>query len=135
MTEKKQCSKCKIFRPLHQIEEQNKNCNICLEQRRRYRQKHKEEIKPKAKEYRENHKEEINNKQNVKSECPICQCFVRAYAMSRHEQSLKHQFNLNRASYKREPQDPSEKEIERERKQQTMDYINNTFPSYQELEA
>ena len=95
MSETKQCSKCKVFRPLHQIEGNNKNCNICLEQRRRYREKHREEIKPKAKEYYQNNKKELNEKQNEKYECPVCKCFVREYAMRRNEQSIKHQQNLN----------------------------------------
>ena len=94
MTETKQCSKCKIFRLPHQIEEHNKNCNICLDQRKRYREKHKEEIKSKAKEYREKHKEEINIKQNLKIECPLCKCMIRKYALDRHQQSQKHQLKL-----------------------------------------
>ena len=95
MNETKQCSKCKVFWSPKQIEEGNNTCNICLEQKRRYRLKHKEEIKVKAKEYYEEHKEKLNEKQRVKAECPVCKCMVRAYAMRRHEQSVKHQMNLN----------------------------------------
>ena len=71
MTETKQCSKCKVFRQLNQIEENNKNCNVCLEQRRRYRQRHKEEINIQSKAYREKNREELNMKQNEKAECSI----------------------------------------------------------------
>lgn len=109
MTESRQCSKCKIFRPTHQIEDNNKNCNICLEQRRRYRQKHKEEIKNQSKEYREKNKEELNAKQNVKAECPICKCMVRSYAMKRHEQSIKHQAKLQIINQKQKQNEKMQK--------------------------
>ena len=96
MTETKQCSKCKVFRQLNQIEESNKNCNVCLEQRRRYRQRQKEEINIRSKAYREKNREELNMKQNEKAECPICKCMIRRHAMNRHQQSNKHQHNLNK---------------------------------------
>ena len=95
MNETKQCSKCKVFRPLNETEEDNKTCHICLEQKRRYRLKHKEDIRVKAKQYYENNKEELNDKQKLKAECPVCKCMVRSDAMKRHEQSIKHQMNMS----------------------------------------
>ena len=59
-----------------------------------YREQHKEAVKQYAKEYYERKKEELNEKQNVKTECPLCKCMVRKYTMSRHEQSIKHQIKL-----------------------------------------
>ena len=69
-------------------------CNVCLEQKQRYREKHKEELSIEFKEYYQNNKEEIKTKNNEKTECPICKCMVRKHSMSRHEQSMKHQLNL-----------------------------------------
>ena len=40
-------------------------------------------------------KEELNEKQNVKIECSVCKCMIRTYTVKRHEQSMKHQQNLN----------------------------------------
>ena len=90
MNETKQYSKYKVFRPLNEIEEDNKTCNIYLEQRRTYRLKYKEEIRVKAKQYYETNKEEFNDKQKLKAECPVYKCMVRSYIMKRHGQSIKH---------------------------------------------
>ena len=54
-----------------------------------------EENKVKAQEYREKNREEIHIKQNEKAECPMCKCMIRKQAMNRHEQSIKHQMNIN----------------------------------------
>ena len=94
MTDKKQCSKCKVFQPLNYYRDECRQCNICLESKRRYREQHKEAVKQYAKEYYERKKEELNRKQHVKTECPLCKCLVRKYTMSRHEQSIKHQIKL-----------------------------------------
>ena len=135
MTETKQWSKCKIFRPLDQIKENNKNCNICLEQRRRYRQNHKEEITTQSKEYREKNKEELKTKHNEKAECPVCKCMVRSYAMNRHEQSLKHQNNL-----KNTQKQTKNEEIQKQTKieniraplshEEIIDNLNDVFPFF-----
>ena len=95
MTEKKQCSKCKVFQPLNYYRDECKQCNICLESKRRYRERHKEATKLYAKECYEKNKEELNKRQNVKTECSVCKCLIRTYAMKRHEQSMKHQHNRN----------------------------------------
>ena len=43
----KPCSKCKVFRPLNQIEQNKKTCNACLEQKRRCDQNRKKRESPK----------------------------------------------------------------------------------------
>ena len=95
MTDKKQCSKCKVFQPLNYYRDECKQCNICLESKRRYRERHKGATRLYAKEYYEKNKEELNEKQHVKTERSVCKCLIRTYAMKRHEQSMKHQHNLN----------------------------------------
>ena len=57
MTDKKQCSKCKVFQLLEKFNEGRKQCNVCLESKRRYREAHKEQIQEKAKVYYEQNKE------------------------------------------------------------------------------
>lgn len=88
--ETKQCSKCKVNQPLHRYTEGRKQCNLCIEQKQRYREKFKEEISIKQKEYYEQNKKKINEK----VECPICKCLVAKYKLFRHGQSQKHQRKL-----------------------------------------
>lgn len=93
MTETKQCSKCKIIRTIDYFKEERKQCNVCLESKKRYRETYKQEISIKYKEYYDNNREKINEK--AAAECPICKCYVKSSAMKRHEQSIKHQMNIN----------------------------------------
>ena len=95
MTDKKQCSKCKVFQSLNYYRDESKQCKICLEAEQRYREKHRDKLRQYAKEYYEKKKEEVNEKQDVKTVCSGCKCLIRTYAMKRHEQSMKHQQNLN----------------------------------------
>ena len=94
MTDKKQCSKCKVFQPLD-YKNECKQCNKCLENKRRYREQHKETLKQYAQHYYERTKEELSDKKKETLECPICKCEVRKYTMKRHEESIKHQMNIN----------------------------------------
>ena len=94
MTDKKQCSKFKVVQPLNYYRDECKQCNICLESKRRYREQHKEALKQYAKEYYERKKEELNEKQNVKTECSVCKCVIRTYAMKGHETSTTSQWTL-----------------------------------------
>lgn len=71
-----------------------KQCVLCLESKRRYRKKYRERENEKSKEYYKQNQEERNKKHNLKSECPLCKCMVRKYAMNRHEESQKHQLKL-----------------------------------------
>ena len=45
MTDKKQCSKCKVFQPLNYYRDECKQCKICLEAKQRYREKKQRQIK------------------------------------------------------------------------------------------
>ena len=128
MTDKKQCSKCKVLRIVDDFKEGRKQCNVCLENKRRYREHHKEELKVKAQEYREKNREEINTKRNEKTECLICKCMIRKYTMNRHEQSEKHQTNLQNTQ--QEKTNTENKELTH---QQVIDNLNDTFPSFEIL--
>ena len=59
MTDKKQCSKCKVFQLLQKFNEGRTQCNVCLENKRRYREAHKEQLQQKSKNYYENNKEKL----------------------------------------------------------------------------
>ena len=102
MTEEmKQCSKCKMKRTLDNFENENKNCNICLEARRRYRQKHNDKISQYNKEYYKEHKTELLIKSKEKREeeyvdCFYCNDIVNKYDIGRHVKSLKHISNMER---------------------------------------
>ena len=39
--------------------------------------------------------EGLSNKKKEPLACPICKCEVRTYTMKRHEESIKHQMNIN----------------------------------------
>lgn len=99
MSDKKQCPKCKVLQPLERYTEGRIQCNICLEQKQRYREKHREELREKAKTYYYGYKErrrEINkeyNKQMV--ECSVCKMSLLKCNMNRHEQTGTHLHNLN----------------------------------------
>ena len=51
MTDKKLCSKCKVFQLLEMFKEERKQCNIRLESKKGYRERNKETLSQKAKEY------------------------------------------------------------------------------------
>jgi hypothetical protein len=52
-----------------------------------------QKIIPKDEEYYSIHEEELNAMQNVQASFPVFKCMVRSNAMSRHQQSMKHQLN------------------------------------------
>lgn len=55
--EKKQCTKCKVFRLTNQFKEGRTQCNICLASKQEYRENHREKLREKAREYYENNKD------------------------------------------------------------------------------
>ena len=71
-----------------------------LQQKKEYRERCRERIKEQRKEYYQEHREERleNNKQYQKQtiQCPVCNCQVRKYKFSIHEQTKKHMNNLNK---------------------------------------
>ena len=139
-SEYKTCSKCKKEKCINEFQPEYKNCIVCIEYRRRYRENNPEKIKQQTrthyennkerilndrKEYREqnpektkeqkkqykdnnpekikaskklyyeNHKEELLMKQKQKIRCQVCDCEINKYLKNKHEQTKKHQQNLN----------------------------------------
>lgn len=98
MTEnfQKQCTKCKVLRGFNDFKDGRLQCNVCLDAKKRYREKHREEIKHKRQEYYQSNKEQFSQyyKNIPKVECPLCTCLVGMYAMKQHEQTIKHQLRL-----------------------------------------
>ena len=71
----------------------------------------------------EQNKEQIQEKKtqynSLKIECPVCNFLVGKYTIKRHEESQKHQLKLKGQEQTKQHQ-------------QTIDYLNVNFPSYQE---
>ena len=97
MNNEKQCSKCKVWKYANDFREGRLQCNVCLDGKKRYREKHHEEIKQYKHEYYENNKEQIseynmNYHKNIpKIECSVCKCLVGKHAVKQHEQTIVHQ--------------------------------------------
>ena len=91
---KRQCSKCKVFRSNEYFEEYRKLCNICIDAKQRYRQKHKPELSQKYKEYYNENKDDVLIKAKDKREritfCSICNRDIKQYDIKRHINSKNH---------------------------------------------
>ena len=86
------CSKCKQYRDLDWFKPGRTQCNQCLEAKKRYREKHKEQLSNYFKAYYQEHKEEIKAKiKNLYTDCFYCKCPVHEYRMKQHINSNKHQ--------------------------------------------
>ena len=104
METKKQCSKRKVLQPLDKYRDGRTQCDVCLEQKRRYRENYRDELKQRAKAYYEKDREELCEKQtihqNQKVECPLCKRLVGKYRMKQHEQTFKHQMKISPSTTK-----------------------------------
>ena len=132
MTDKKQCSKCKVFQLLEKFNEGRKQCNVCLENKLRYREAHKEQIQQKAKEYYEQNKEhkqayrkEYNQR---KIECQYCRCMVSPQHKAKHERTNKHINNV------KNPKPPKREETPKENKQTTQKQIREYIETSSDFE-
>lgn len=67
------------------------NKEYIAQYKKQYREKNEQAIKQHEKEYRERNKENINKK----IQCNVCNCFVVKRNFKEHEQTSKHQKNLN----------------------------------------
>ena len=131
----KKCSKCRQLKLMEEFDEGKARCKNCSEYKQQYRENHREELRLKAKEMYEQNKKQIQNKHKERVEHPICKIEVGRNTMKRHERSKRHQdimTNTKETKQEREPKN-IEKEKEQVRRQQVIDDINHTFPSYQEL--
>ena len=76
MTDKKQCSKCKVFQPLNYYRDECRQCRLCLEAKQGYREKNRDKLRQYAIQYHQRKKEqtteEKKNTNELKTECPVC---------------------------------------------------------------
>ena len=90
MTDKKQCSKCKVFQPLNYYRDECKQCKNCLEAKQRYREKNRDKLRQYAIQYHQRRKEQTTEEKKdtneLKTECPVCGSII--------NKSIKHQTKL-----------------------------------------
>ena len=95
---KKQCSKCKRYRTNDYFEDWRKLCNVCIDAKRRYREKHKEPLSRKYKVYYEEQRDDLLSKAKERREimefCFVCNRDIKQYDISRHSKSKKHINNM-----------------------------------------
>ena len=84
MTDKKQCSKCKVFQPLNYFKNECKQSKLCLEAKQRYREKNQDKFREYARQY-------YYRKNEQTLVCPVCESIINKYQVKRHEESIKHQ--------------------------------------------
>ena len=94
-------SKCCRLLVVEEFEGENKNCNRCLDYRRKCYEKHKEQYQEEAnrrwKEDEEYRKKKQARKQiwnNLDFTCDVCDCLVKKCNKVRHEKTNKHVINL-----------------------------------------
>lgn len=71
------------------------NKEVIAEKSKTYRNNNVDIIKERKKTYYENNKEQILEKEKEKKICEVCNCFVRKYAINRHEKTKKHLDAMN----------------------------------------
>ena len=83
MTDKKQCSKCKVFQPLNYYRDECKQCKNCLEAKQRYREKNRDKLRQYAIQYHQRRKEQTTEEKKdtneLKTECPVCGSIINKY--------------------------------------------------------
>ena len=93
MTDKKQCSKCKVFQSLNYSKNECKQCKLCLEAKQGDREKNQDKLREYARQY-----DYRKNEQTVV--CPVCENIINKYQVKRHEENSKHQ---NKVKGKEQP--------------------------------
>ena len=107
----RQCSKCKKSKTLDNYRPDRQLCNQCLEEKARYRENHREELREKAKEYYQDNKDKkkeynertrerrLEKKKEYRTrtiECPYCFKTINLNNKSSHDKTKKHQTNLTK---------------------------------------
>jgi hypothetical protein len=128
----RKCSRCSKTQPLDNFDEGKALCQKCSEYKQRYRENHRDELRQKTKEHYAQYREIKLEKQKEKCECPICKIEISRQKMPRHERTKRHKNNLNKTNNKQIEQHVlSDKEKTRIKHQETIDYLNDVFPSFQ----
>ena len=130
----RKCSKCKNTQPLDNFDNGKALCQKCSEYKQRYRESHREELRQKQRERYEQCKGQKLEKQKEKVECPMCKIDISRSKMSRRERTQRHKNNFNKPDPKQiEQQKKTDEEMKRMKQQETIDYLNATFPSYPDV--
>jgi hypothetical protein len=127
----RKCSKCKNTQPLDNFDNGKALCQKYSEYKQQYRENHREELRQKQRERYKQYKGQKLEKQKEKVACPICKIDISRNKMLRHERTQRHKNNLNKPDPKQiEQQKKTDEELKRIKHQETIDYLNATFPSY-----
>lgn len=133
-TQNKTCSRCKRSKEVQEFQGENRLCDICLEQCKKYREDNDEKIKQREKEYRMNNQEQIaqkkreyrhehrdrinaRNRENlarIKDDiftCPVCNYDIKKYKKAQHEKSLAHKYYSEKKLNNEEPEQPDKIQI------------------------
>ena len=133
--ETKQCSRCKKDKVLTEYEDNRRQCNKCIEWRHAYYNNNKDKHKEWDRRHYETHQEQEKAYRAVKIECPVCKVMILKYNRSDHEKTKRHNPKQTKKQVKQQ-QDKQKEEEEHDHRikhQQTLEYINDTFPSFQIL--
>ena len=83
MTDKKQCSKCKVFQPLNYFKNECKQCKLCLEAKQWYRENNHNKLREYARQY-------YYSKNEQTLVCPVCECIINKYLSSQTTRGTHH---------------------------------------------
>ena len=126
--------KCKNTQPLDNFDNGKALCQKYSEYKQQYRENHREELRQKQRERYKQYKGQKLEKQKEKVACPICKIDISRNKMLRHERTQRHKNNLNKPDPKQiEQQKKTDEELKRMKQQETIDYLNATFPSYPDV--
>ena len=92
-SEKIKCKSCNCYRTVEEFDS-FKSCAKCRQKRQAFKKQNRDKVLEEKKRYRERHKEEIALKAKAYQQetylCPICNYDIKKYNKSRHEKTTKH---------------------------------------------
>jgi hypothetical protein len=108
--DKRKCRHCHSTRFIEFFRNDNRTCNKCLENNKRYKQNHPE----KTAEWNKTYFEKNKNKMHY---CSICDYTVKNYKKTQHERSMGHTYLLELKERGEEPEKPDRITIDKEGKE------------------
>ena len=100
-TDKRKCGSCCKLKGLNEFRDENITCNKCLDRWKRYKINHPEKVAHWQKTYIDKVKDEIYT-------CPICDCQVKMYKKTQHENGVGHKYLLELKERGEEMEQPDE---------------------------
>ena len=142
IVENKQCSRCRKIKQINEYENNRRQCNDCINTRREYYKNNKDKHREWDRKHYQSHIEQEKAYRALRIECPACKVMILKYKKSEHDRTKTHIHNLNnpdnpKLTYKqmhdKKQKDKEDNEIkEIIRHKQTIEYLNENFPSYPE---